>query len=395
MSCQLTSHYPTPLIGLLLPHPPLIDLEKLQLSAMEPIPLLTPYKMGQFDLAHRVVMAPLTRQRSYGNVPQSHAAVYYSQRATAGGLLIAEATGVSDTAQGYNDTPGIWTAEHVEAWKPIVAAVHQKGALFFCQIWHCGRVSTFELQPGGTAPLSSTEKGVGPQMSFDGRLEEFAPPRRLTVEEIPAIVDDFRKAARNAIDAGFDGVEIHGANGYIIEQFLKDSANDRIDEYGGSLENRCRFALEVVDAVVKEVGGHRVGIRLSPFTDYMDCHDSDPHSLALYLSTKLNDHGILYIHMIEPRMAIVDGRRVVPKRLLPYREAFKGTFIANGGYDREEGGKVVTEGYTDLVAFGRLFLANPDLPKRFEVGAELNKYDRMTFYTSDPVVGYTDYPFLE
>uniref|UniRef100_A0A452XJL5 NADH:flavin oxidoreductase/NADH oxidase N-terminal domain-containing protein n=1 Tax=Aegilops tauschii subsp. strangulata TaxID=200361 RepID=A0A452XJL5_AEGTS len=328
---------------------------------MEPIPLLTPYKMGQFDLAHRVVLAPLTRRRSYANMPQPHAAVYYSQRATAGGLLIAEATVVSNTGRGYTDTPGIWTAEHVEAWKPIVAAVHAKGALFFCQIWHVGRVSTFELQPGGAAPLSSTEKGVGPQMSFDGRLEEFSPPRRLTVEEIPALVDDFRKAARNAIDAGFDGVEIHGANGYIIEQFLKDSANDRTDEYGGSLENRCRFALEVVDAVVKE----------------------------------LNDHDILYIHMIEPRMAIVDGRRVVPKRLLPYREAFKGTFVANGGYDREEGGKVVAEGYTDLVAFGRLFLANPDLPNRFEVGADLNKYDRMTFYTPDPVIGYTDYPFLE
>jgi 12-oxophytodienoic acid reductase len=196
------------------------------------------------------------------------------------------------------------------------------------------------------------------------------------------------------VNAGFDGVEIHGANGYLIEQFLKDSSNDRTDEYGGSLENRCRFALEVVDAVVKEVGGDRVGIRLSPFTDFMECHDSDPHALALHMATELNDHGVLYLHMIEPRMAIVDGRRVVPKRLLPYREAFKGTFIANGGYDREEGGKVVTEGYTDLVAFGRLFLANPDLPKRFEVGAELNKYDRMTFYTSDPVVGYTDYPFL-
>ncbi|KAM0911717.1 hypothetical protein ACQ4PT_013317 [Festuca glaucescens] len=361
---------------------------------MEPIPLLTPYKMGQLDLAHRIVLAPLTRQRSYGNVPQPHAALYYSQRSTPGGLLITEATGVSNTAQGYSDTPGIWTAEHVEAWKPIVDAVHAKGAVIFCQIWHVGRVSTFELQPGGAAPLSSTDKGVGPQTSFDGHLEEFSPPRRLAVEELPAIVDDFRKAARNAIDAGFDGVEIHGANGYLIEQFLKDSSNDRTDEYGGSLENRSRFALEVVDAVVKEVGGHRVGIRLSPFTDFMDCHDSDPHALALHMSTKLNDHNILYLHMIEPRMAIVDGRRVVPKRLLPYREAFKGTFIANGGYDREEGGKVVTEGYTDLVAFGRLFLANPDLPKRFEVNAELNKYDRMTFYTSDPVVGYTDYPFL-
>uniref|UniRef100_A0ACD5ZTF4 Uncharacterized protein n=1 Tax=Avena sativa TaxID=4498 RepID=A0ACD5ZTF4_AVESA len=232
-------------------------------------------------------------------------------------------------------------------------------------------------------------------MSFDGRLEEFSPPRRLTVEEIPGIVDDFRKAARNAIDAGFDGVEIHGGYGYIIDQFLKDSANDRSDEYGGSLENRCRFALEVVEAVAKEIGGQRVGIRLSPFSDYLECHDSDPHSLALHIATKLNDYGILYIHMIEPRMAMVEGRWVVPKRLLPYREAFKGTFITNGGYDCAEGNKVVTDGYADLVAFGRLFLGNPDLPKRFEIGAELNNYDRMTFYTSDPVVGYTDYPFLE
>lgn len=359
------------------------------------IPLLTPYKMGQLELSHRVVLAPMTRQRSYGNVPQPHAAVYYAQRATAGGLLITEATGVSDTAQGYSDTPGVWTAEQVEAWKPIVDAVHAKGAVIFCQIWHVGRVSTFEFQPDGQAPVSCTDRKVSPQMSFDGRLEEFSPPRRLAVEEIPGIVDDFRKAARNAIDAGFDGVEIHAANGYLIEQFLKDSANDRSDEYGGSLENRCRFALEIVDAVVKEVGGNRVGIRLSPFTDYMDCHDSDPHALALHLATKLNDHGILYVHMVEPRMAIVDGRRVVPKRLLPYREAFKGMFIAAGGYDREEGDKVVSEGYTDLVAFGRLFLANPDLPKRFEVGAALNKYNRMTFYISDPVIGYTDYPFLD
>uniref|UniRef100_A0ACD6A5C2 Uncharacterized protein n=1 Tax=Avena sativa TaxID=4498 RepID=A0ACD6A5C2_AVESA len=344
---------------------------------------------------YRVVLAPLTRQRSYGNVPQPHAALYYAQRATPGGLLITEATGVSDTAQGYHNTPGIWTPEHVEAWKPIVAAVHAKGAVIFCQIWHSGRVSSYELQPDGKAPVSSTEKGVGPQMSFDGRLEEFSPPRRLTVEEIPRIVDDFRKAARNAIDAGFDGVEIHGAYGYIIDQFLKDSANDRTDEYGGSLENRCRFALEVVEAVAKEIGGQRVGIRFSPFSDYLECHDSDPHSLALHISTKLNDYGILYIHMIEPRMAMVEGRRVVPKRLLPYKEAFKGTFIANGGYDCAEGNKVVTDGYADLVAFGRLFLGNPDLPKRFEIGAELNNYDRMTFYTSDPVVGYTDYPFLE
>ncbi|KAM0847204.1 hypothetical protein ACQ4PT_055162 [Festuca glaucescens] len=300
---------------------------------------------------YRIVLAPLTRQRSYGNVPQPHAALYYSQRASTGGLLITEATGVSDTAQGYPDTPGIWTAEHVEAWRPIVTAVHKKGALIFCQIWHVGRVSTFDSSsPAGRRRCRARRHGWG------------------------------RRRASMVISTSFDGVEIHGANGYLIEQFLKDGTNDRDDEYGGSLENRCRFALEIVDAVVKEVGSHRVGIRLSPFTDISDCYDSDPHSLALHMSTKLNDHDILYLHMIEPRMAIVDGRRVVPKRLLPYRKAFKGTFIAAGGYDREEGGKAVTEGYTDLVAFGRLFLANPDLPKRFEVGAELNKYDRMTFY---------------
>ncbi|VAH40387.1 unnamed protein product [Triticum turgidum subsp. durum] len=322
----------------------------------KPIPLMTPYKMGaSLDLAHRVVLAPLTRQRSYGNVPQPHAAVYYG---------------------------------------PVVDAVHAKGALFFCQLWHVGRVSKYGFQPGGAAPVSSTERMVGPQVRHDGSTKEFSPPRRLAAEEIPMIVDDFRKAARNAINAGFDGVEIHGGNGYLIEQFLKDSANDRDDGYGGNLENRCRFALEVVDTVAKEVGAHRVGIRLSPFMDYMDCHDSDPHALGLHMATKLNDHGILYLHMIEPRMALVDGRRVVPHRLLPYREAFKGTFIANGGYDREEGDKAVASGYADLVSFGRLFLANPDLPKRLELNAPLNKYNRLTFYISDPVVGYTDYPFL-
>jgi len=224
----------------------------------------------------------------------------------------------------------------------------------------------------------------------------YSKPRRLRKDEIPGIVDDFRRAARNAVEAGFDGVEIHGANGYLLEQFMKDGANDRDDEYGGSLENRCRFAVEVVDAVVREVGAPHVGIRLSPFLDFMDCVDSDPAALADYMVRQLNRHeGFLYCHMVEPRMAVVDGRRQIPHRLLPFRETFKGIFIAAGGYDREEGNKVVAEGYTDLVSYGRLFLANPDLPRRFELGSSLNKYDRSTFYTQDPVVGYTDYPFLD
>uniref|UniRef100_A0A8R7TC99 NADH:flavin oxidoreductase/NADH oxidase N-terminal domain-containing protein n=1 Tax=Triticum urartu TaxID=4572 RepID=A0A8R7TC99_TRIUA len=330
----------------------------------KPIPLMTPYKMGpSLDLAHRVVLAPLTRQRSYGNVPQPHATVYYGQRATPGGMLITEATGVSDTAQGYTDTPGVWTAEQADAWRPVVDAVHAKGALFFCQLWHVGRVSKYGFQPGGAAPVSSTERMVGPQVRHDGSTEEFSPPRRLAMEEIPMIVDDFRKAARNAINAGFDGVEIHGGNGYLIEQFLKDSANDRDDGYGGSLKNRCRFALEVVDAVVKEVGAHRVGIRLSPFMDYMDCHDSDPHALGLHMATKLNDHGILYLHMIEPRMALVDGRRVVPHRLLPYREASRASLSRMAGTTGRRGTRRSHQGTPTLSPSGGSFWQTQTCPR--------------------------------
>lgn len=360
-------------------------------NTFNPIPLLTPYKMGKFNLSHRVVLAPLTRSRSYNNVPQPHAILYYSQRTTDGGLLITEATGVSDTAQGYPETPGIWTKEHVEAWKPIVEAVHKKGGIFFCQIWHVGRVSTYGFQPNGQAPISSTDKGVTP--GLDG--VDWSPPQRLEIDEIPHIVNDFRLAARNAIDAGFDGVEIHGANGYLIDQFMKDQVNDRTDEYGGSLENRCRFALEIVEAVVNEIGADKVGMRLSPFADYMESADSNPDSLALYMATAVNKFNLVYLHVIEPRMVKMGEKFETPHSLGPMRNAFKGTLIAAGGYNRSDGNKAVEEGYADLVAFGRLFLANPDLPRRFELDAPLNRYNRGTFYIPDPVIGYTDYPFLE
>ncbi|XP_074588238.1 putative 12-oxophytodienoate reductase 11 [Curcuma longa] len=360
----------------------------MDMAAPKSVPLLTSYKMGKFDLSHRIVLAPLTRQRSYGNVPQPLAILYYSQRASKGGLLISEGTGVSDTAQGYKDTPGIWTKEHVEAWTPIVDAVHEKGGIFFCQIGHVGRVSNTDFQPNGQAPISCTNKPLSHQ------LQANAIPRRLETEEIPLVVNDFRLAARNAIEAGFDGVEIHGAHGYLIDQFMKDQVNDRTDQYGGSLENRCRFALEVVEAVVDEIGADRVGIRLSPFANYSEAGDSNPEALGLYMVNALNKYGITYCHMVEPRMIEVVEKLVVPKSLLPMRKAFKGTFIAAGGYDREEGNDVISSSYTDMVAYGRIFLANPDLPRRFELNAPLNKYNRETFYTSDPVVGYTDYPFL-
>ncbi|GMN30267.1 hypothetical protein TIFTF001_050656 [Ficus carica] len=360
------------------------------------IPLITPYKMGKFDLSHRVVLAPLTRQKSYHNVPQPHAILYYSQRTSQGSLLIAEATGVSDTAQGYPDTPGIWTKEQVEAWKPIVDAVHAKGGVFFCQIWHVGRVSNSGYQPNGQAPISSTDKPLAPQIRANGiDVARFTPPRRLRTDEIPQIVNDFRVAARNAIEAGFDGVEIHGAHGYLIDQFLKDQVNDRTDKYGGSLENRCRFALEVVEAIVDEIGADRVGIRLSPFADYMESGDSNPEALGVYMAESLNKYGILYCHMVEPRMQKVGEMQETPHSLVPMGKAFKGTFIVAGGYDREDGNKALAENRADLVAYGRHFLANPDLPKRFELNAPLNKYNRQTFYISDPVIGYTDYPFLE
>ncbi|XP_062097670.1 putative 12-oxophytodienoate reductase 11 [Humulus lupulus] len=360
------------------------------------ISLLTPYHMARFSLSHRIVLAPLSRLRSYDNVPQPHAILYYSQRTSKGGFLISEATVISETARGYPNTPGIYTKEQVEAWKPIVDAVHAKGGTFFCQIWHAGRISNSVFQPNGEAPVSSTDKAMNPIIQENGfDVMEFSPPRRLRTEEIPHIVNDFRIAAKNAMEAGFDGVEIHGANGYLIDQFLKDQVNDRTDEYGGSLEKRCRFALEIVEAISNEIGRDRVGLRLSPFAYYNESKDSNPEELALYMAKSLSKYGILYCHVIEPRMKTEREKGETPYSLVPMRKAFNGTFIVAGGYNRDDGNRAVVENHADLIAYGRLFLANPDLPKRFELNAPLNKYDRNTFYTSDPVNGYTDYPFLD
>lgn len=364
---------------------------------MAPIPLMTPYKMGEsLELAHRVVLAPLTRQRSYGNVPQPHAAVYYSQRATAGGFLISEATLVSDTAAAreyFGDVPGIWAPEHVDSWRPVVDAVHAKGAVFFCQLWHVPRRRRQE---------EKIMQQVSPQMSFDGRREELSSPRRVAAVDAPGVVECFRAAARNAVDAGFDGVEILGANAYFVSSSNAGAEDD--DETGGggieSSRSRIRFATEVISAVVGEVGAHRVGIRLDQFSSSTSgdlaaagAGAEEEEDLALEIVERLNGYGVLYCHMIEPRVA---GRRLgLSRRLAPFREAFGGTFIASGGYRREEGDRAVGEGYADLVAFGRLFLANPDLPRRFELDAPLNDCDKATFYGGgDPAVGYTDYPFL-
>lgn len=357
-------------------------------TAKNQIPLLTPYKLGKFQLSHRVVLSSLTRNRAYNEIPEKHMALYYSQRTSNGGLLLTEACSVSETALGYPDTPGIYAKEHVEAWKPVVDAVHKKGGVFICQIVHAGRVSGTEFQPNGQAPISSTDKALVREEN-----KHRTPPRRLRTDELPQIINDFKTAARNAIEAGFDGVEIHGGYGYLLDQFMKDQVNDRTDEYGGSMENRCKLPLQVVKAVCEEIGSDKVGIRLTPFSNINEGGDSDPEALALYMAQALNEYNILYCHMVEPRADYYD-QRPASRIMLPMRKAFKGAFMVNGGFDRDEGSEAVADGYADLVAYGRWFLSNPDLPKRFEVNAPLNMYDRNTFYTGGPVNGYTDYPFL-
>ncbi|KAI3445567.1 hypothetical protein Pfo_002232 [Paulownia fortunei] len=361
-------------------------------SSSDAVSLLTPYTMGRFRLSHRVVLAPMTRNRSYFNVPQKHVAAYYSQRTTNGGLLISEATGVSDTAQGYLHTPGIWKREQVEAWKPVVQAVHQKGGIFFCQLWHVGRVSTYDLQPNGQAPISGTSKAI--TSLFRGVL--WPRPRRLRTNQIPEIVNDFRLAARNAMEAGFDGVEIHGGDGYLIEQFMKDQVNDRSDdEYGGNLENRCRFALEIVEAVANEIGADRVGIKLTPFEHLVECIDSKPELLAMYMANALNNRNIVYLHVTQSRRMLRWQTGSAPAiSLLPMRIAFKNTFIVTGGFNKILGNRAMAENYADLVGYGRLFLANPDLPRRFQLDAPLNQCDYGSLCIHHPVRGYLDYPFL-
>lgn len=357
----------------------------------EKMPLLSPLQLGRFKLSHRVVHGPLTRCRSYGCVPQpSHAALYYAQRTTPGGLLIAEATGVSDTSNGYPHTPGIWTQEQVEAWKLIVEAVHAKGGVFFCQIWHVGRVSHTSYQPNSAAPVSSTNKAVKSEkiyLATGNGAVDCSTPRALATDEVAEYVEHFRKAARNCIEAGFDGVEIHGSHGYLIDQFLKDGINDRTDKYGGSMENRCRFLIEVVEAVTKEIGADRIGIKISPFTASYDASDSDPVKLSVYIAETLNRYDLLYLLGVEGRKS--------SETIWPMRKAYKGNFFVGAGFNAEEGNEAIRSGKAVMVAYGRLFLANPDLVKRFALNAPLNKFNRETFYTQDPVVGYTDYPFLE
>ncbi|KAL3535533.1 hypothetical protein ACH5RR_003994 [Cinchona calisaya] len=374
--------------------------------------LFSPFKMGKFNLSHRVVLAPMTRCRAINSIPQPALAEYYTQRATHGGFLITEGTMISPSAAGFPHVPGIFMKEQVEAWKQVVDAVHAKGAIIFCQLWHVGRASHEVYQPGGGAPISSMEKPISKRWRIlmpDGSHGIYPKPRALTtVHEIAQVVEDYRQAALNAIEAGFDGIEIHGAHGYLIDQFLKDGINDRKDEYGGSVANRCKFIMQVVQAVVSAIGAERVGARISPAIDHLDAMDSNPLNLGLAVIERLNkiqlDLGtkLTYLHVTQPRYTAYGqteaGRHGSEEEeahlVRTLRNAYQGTFISSGGFTRQLGIEAVAQGDADLVSYGRLFISNPDLVLRLKLNAPLNRYIRATFYTHDPVVGYTDYPFL-
>ena len=365
--------------------------------------LLAPLRVGDVELTHRVVMAPLTRMRSTqpGDVPNELNARYYAQRASKGGLLISEATQISLQGKGYPAAPGIHSAEQVEGWKLVTRAVHAKGGFIFLQLWHVGRMSHSSLHPEAglpVAPSALTPQDGSKAMTAWFEQVAYETPRALELSEIPGVVAEYRRAAENAKAAGFDGVEVHGANGYLLDQFLEDKSNHRTDAYGGSIENRARLLLEVVDAVVEVWGKGRVGVRLSPFGTFLDMADSDPVALFGYVVKQLSERGIAYVHMVEPRVGNAGADEPIHAGAVStsetFRKMFKGVFLSAGGYDAASAEEAIEAGRADAIAFGRLFIANPDLPERLAVKGPLNEYDRSTFYGGDER-GYTDYPTLE
>jgi N-ethylmaleimide reductase len=350
--------------------------------------LFTPFRVGPYELANRMVMAPMTRSRAVeGEVPSPLAPGYYAARAGAG-LIVSEGAQVSEQGRGYVHTPGIHTDAQVEGWRVVTEAVHAARGRIFLQLWHVGRVSHPSLQPGGARPVAPSAIGIeGTTFTAEGP-RPFVTPRALERDEIRGVVEQFEAAARRAYQAGFDGVELHGANGYLIDQFLRDGANHRRDEYGGSVQNRVRFLVEVAEAVAGVWGGDRVGVRLSPLATNNGMHDRDPVATFSYAAYALNRLGLAYLHVVEPLGG--PAPRVSPA----LRAIFRGALVANGGYGRDTADAALARGEADLVSFGVPFLANPDLVRRFREGAPLNTPDRATFYTGGER-GYTDYPLLE
>jgi N-ethylmaleimide reductase len=348
--------------------------------------LFTPVQLGPYQLTHRVVMAPLTRMRTASDfVPNDLLVEHYSQRATQGGYIVAEGTVISETGHGYYGAPGIYTDEQVEGWKRVTTAVHDKGGIIFDQLFHVGRQSHSSLQPNGDQPIGASA------IEFEDFV--YTPTgwvpadlnRAMTTEEVKAMVEDYRKAAIKAKEAGFDGVELHGANGYLVDQFLQDGSNQRTDIYGGSVENRVRFMLEIVEALVEVWGANRVAVRLGPSGTFASMSDSDPIGLFSYAAEQLNKFGLAYLHLIEPRVkgSVEEVEDLEPVAAMHLRKIFKGTIIAAGGFDGEKANDILQKGDADLVAFGRHFIANPDLVFRLKNNLPLNAYDRDTFYGGD------------
>ena len=353
--------------------------------------LFTPITLGDLTLPNRIVMAPLTRNRAAmpGNVPQAMNVTYYAQRASAG-LIIAEATQISPEGIGYPATPGIHSDEQVQGWQQITGAVHAKGGHMFLQLWYCGRISHPDLLPDQQQPVSASAiKPEGEAVTFEG-MKPYVEPRALRTEEIPGVVAQYRHAAARAKEAGFDGVEIHAANGYLLDQFLRDGSNRRDDEYGGSLENRSRLLLEVLAAVLESWPAARVGVRISPENSFNDMHDSDPQTTFNYVAKALSGKGLGYLHVVEGDM--MKGEGVLDYRQI--REQFDGYYMANNGYDKARAQAAIAANAADMVSFGKPFIANPDLVERYRQDAPLNTPDPETFYGGDEK-GYIDYPAMD
>jgi len=350
---------------------------------------------GDTKLKNRLAMAPMTRNRAHNesNAPTELHQEYYSQRASAG-LILSEGSQISQQGMGYIDTAGIHNEEQIEGWKKVLDKVHDNDGVMYCQLWHVGRVS-HEYFQDGEAPVSSSAKNAGGQVFTPNGFQPTSTPRALETEEVKEVVNDFRQAAANAIEAGFDGVQIHGANGYLVEQFLHDSINDRTDNYGGSIINRARFLFEVLDAVIEEVGTERTSLRLSPSNLMNTDNDSESKKLYEYVIRRLEEqYNLSFLELVEPLADLSEHPHLAENVIEYYRQFYSGKLMTNGNYDRESAIDMVESGKADMVSFARLFLANPDLPLRFKKDAPLNKPKTDTFYGGG-AEGYTDYPFLK
>ena len=352
--------------------------------------LFTPITLGNCQLPNRIVMAPLTRMRAPDNIPTDLMVEYYRQRATAG-LIITEATPITPMGIGYPATPGIYNQQQIDGWQKVTKAVHDQDGRIFLQIWHVGRISHPDFHQGELPVAPSAIAAKGQAVTPTG-MQAFVVPRALATEELPTVVEQYRQAAENALAAGFDGVEIHGANGYLLDQFLRDGTNQRTDDFGGSIENRCRLLLQVAEAVIAVCGAGRVGLRLSPSGTFNDMSDSNPEALFGYLLAQLSPLNLAYLHLVDALEGdIRHGAKVVELALL--RQAYQGKLIVCGGYDAARAEQAIASGLTDAVAFGELYIANPDLVARFQANAPLNTPDAATYYGGDEK-GYTDYPVM-